>query len=113
MINIGDVLKIFPSSKIVAEPDISETDWFAIQGEAAHWRWDENDEKWIERFESPPDSFQCWYCVKSAARRIARGETVPKWRRYGKIIEREGWPDGSVDLGCSFCGRKHAGKESE
>lgn len=115
MINPNDVLRIFPGSKIVSEPEISESDWLAIQEEAAHWCWDENDEIWIESFAPPPDSSHCLYCVKSSGRRIARGETIPKWRRYGKIIERH-WPDGHSghsDLYCSFCGRKHVGSNAE
>jgi hypothetical protein len=112
MIDKSDVLRIFPGSKIVSEPEIPESDWLAIQEEAARWGWGENDEKWVERFEPSPDSSHCSYCVKSSARRIARGEPTPKWRRYGKIVERT-WADGHSDLFCLFCGRKHVGTNGE
>src|SRR5438094_689570 len=112
MININDVLKIFPGSKVVAEPEISESDWLGIQEEAARWYWDKNDEMWIERSTPPKDSSHCLHCAKSRGRRVARGETAPKWRRYGKIIERS-WPDGPIDLFCSSCGRRHVENNDE
>ena len=106
MTNKKNVLKIFPGSKVIAEPEISESDWLAIRQEVLRWFWDEKDKMWKENFSPPPDSHRCRYCVKAMGRRIARGDIVSRWRRYGKIVERL-WADGHSDLFCSFCGREH------
>jgi hypothetical protein len=47
------------------------------------------------RFENVSNVATCRHCT---------GETIPKWRRGGKIVERI-WPNSRRELACHYCGR--------